>query len=735
MNKNLVNLLKILLNNQKILEEFKSYDSIEELYEFCISIVDGYTFSEFENFLNTIASTISEYELSDNDLTNVAGGTKLSNKTAAAFLSSLLFAGSGGIVAQGLQNDNNYPSYNDNTTTNQNENQNCEENFEKVTTAAKKITNSNNNSLNNNQNQNNDNHTIANNNQNIHSKSNHQNNNNLVSEVSILKTPSASSIQYGQSLSESKLFGGQANVAGSFSWVDGSVIPNAGVRTFRIKFTPNNSYFQPKIINVNVTVMQATPQVYSWPTASDLTYGQKLSESKLSGGTANMPGTFDWDSYYKNQIPDAGSRNYTLVFTPKDSINYKSISYRLATVKVHKAIPRLNNTYFETTYEPNLYLHEFSLPHGWSWDNAWYRIDTTGILAFNATYSGDKNHERVSQSLTIKVNKAEPTVSLPRIIYHENRRLRDIPLPRGWHWDHPDEIPTTFKSKYKASFNAYEAGTNLYYTRYGIDVPMKVLKADPGVHSWPSPKGKIIYGSSLENIVLKGGYSAAKGIFKLHGSTYDYGAGEHMCKIVFTPTDPNYQEVTHKIPITILKNMIPEESPLQLTKNNAKISDYSISFKIKHGVDPIEFSKDGGKTWQDSPNFADLTPETEYRFAQRYKDTKSRCAGIISDILTIRTKKRGPEAPDRPKLISYTNHKIVVEKTNKNLEYSIDDGTTWQDSPELENLSGSTKYKIIARIKETEDRAAGKSSLSLEVKTRSWAGNLWNKVKTWFRGK
>ncbi|MFD0697550.1 S-layer homology domain-containing protein [Paenibacillus sp. GCM10027628] len=50
-----------------------------------------------------------------------------------------------------------------------------------------------------------------------------------------------------------------------------------------------------------------------------------------------------------------------------------------------------------------------------------------------------------------------------------------------------------------------------------------------------------------------------------------------------------------------------------------------------------EYSKDGGATWQDSPTFSGLTPDTNYTFVTRVKATATQSASAISVGTTIRT--------------------------------------------------------------------------------------------------
>ena len=65
----------------------------------------------------------------------------------------------------------------------------------------------------------------------------------------------------------------------------------------------------------------ATLKVVSLPTAAGITYGQTLEEAALTGGSvetedgAAVEGTFAWKTPW--DIPDAGTREYDVLFTPK----------------------------------------------------------------------------------------------------------------------------------------------------------------------------------------------------------------------------------------------------------------------------------------------------------------------------------------------------------------------------------------------------------------------------------
>lgn len=78
-----------------------------------------------------------------------------------------------------------------------------------------------------------------------------------------------------------------------------------------------------------------TPAVTAWPTAAPLTKGQALKTSALTGGKANVPGTFAWKE------PDARpqvSGSFAVVFTPADARRYTAVEQQVQlTVKEQPA--------------------------------------------------------------------------------------------------------------------------------------------------------------------------------------------------------------------------------------------------------------------------------------------------------------------------------------------------------------------------------------------------------------
>ena len=99
--------------------------------------------------------------------------------------------------------------------------------------------------------------------------------------------------------------------------------------------------------DVSVSVGKANP-VTTWPTASPITYGDRLSESDLTGGVA-VPGTFAWENVSIN--PTSGSHSYTVTFTPTDAANYNSAEAQVTVSVAKKTLTSSVGSVASKTYD------------------------------------------------------------------------------------------------------------------------------------------------------------------------------------------------------------------------------------------------------------------------------------------------------------------------------------------------------------------------------------------------
>lgn len=168
----------------------------------------------------------------------------------------------------------------------------------------------------------------------------------------IVTLPNASTMKIGRSLSDASLTGGLAEldgleVEGSFAWVDGNttVMDVAGTFSKQIVFTPSNTnYYEPVYGYKSVTVEKYAPEIAQSLHGSDITYGQALSASNLSGSltatdmikipTVEVEGTFAW--LQPSAVLNAGSQSATVRFTPANMDWYEVVDFPVQ-LNVNKA--------------------------------------------------------------------------------------------------------------------------------------------------------------------------------------------------------------------------------------------------------------------------------------------------------------------------------------------------------------------------------------------------------------
>uniref|UniRef100_UPI0025FDB905 MBG domain-containing protein n=1 Tax=uncultured Catenibacterium sp. TaxID=286142 RepID=UPI0025FDB905 len=230
-------------------------------------------------------------------------------------------------------------------------------------------------------------------------------------------------------LADSDMTGGSVtgadgnSLAGTWSFTGTNIIPTVNNKGYQAVFKPddtNNYNTVTKTITVKVT--KATPVIAEKPTAGALTYGQKLSDSTLTGGKAacqtvdgtEITGTFAWkNGSSKPTAADSQKTEYDVTFTPSDKDNYNAVDTKIA-ITVNKAsqAPNMPQASMAPAHSTKK-VGDITLPDGWSWqevDKDVALADGVAVTA-NAFYTGtDKgNYEIESVSITITRSKCEHT--------------------------------------------------------------------------------------------------------------------------------------------------------------------------------------------------------------------------------------------------------------------------------------------------------------------------------------
>ena len=206
--------------------------------------------------------------------------------------------------------------------------------------------------------------------------------------------------------------GQEIAVDGTWSWQDADITPTVINSGYTAVFTPTDSTSYDSITSVvPVTITKAVPVIKTVPKTSDITYGQKLSESILSNGLADIGGNFAWEDGYKlpTVVSDSERTEYIIVFHPADSENYEN-AYCKAAVKVNKAgdAPCMPQDSIITEHNVTT-VGEVPLPEDWKWnsDDCNDIINVGDSVNVSAVYKGTDKGNYINESVQIRITRPD----------------------------------------------------------------------------------------------------------------------------------------------------------------------------------------------------------------------------------------------------------------------------------------------------------------------------------------
>lgn len=155
----------------------------------------------------------------------------------------------------------------------------------------------------------------------------------------LMRKPFTNTAYVGKKLSDTPVEGGSildsngAEIAGTYTWENPDTkLEQEGKAFYMADFQPADSIFE-KVTGIRIPVQIAKqPLFINAPKASAITTSQKLSESKLTGGSAvdasgkTVSGHFEWNDETA-VIGIQGSRDASVVFVPDDAKTYQRTSF------------------------------------------------------------------------------------------------------------------------------------------------------------------------------------------------------------------------------------------------------------------------------------------------------------------------------------------------------------------------------------------------------------------------
>ena len=229
----------------------------------------------------------------------------------------------------------------------------------------------------------------------------------------------------------------------------------------------------------------AAPEI-SWPTASAITCGEKVSDSRLSGGSTQY-GTFAWSDTVKDTIPTVGTYSYKVVFTPSADTenNYETITTKEKEISLTVNAKSLTDAQV-TVSGSYTYTGQAQIPvanavtvqlDGETIPNDQYTIfasDNTNAGQAIVTVTGKGNYTGTASG-TFTIGKATPNPTTPtelNAVYGST--LKDVPLPKGWAWDTPDSsVGNAGEKTFAATYTEDNSGN---YNTVQKNLTVKVAK-------------------------------------------------------------------------------------------------------------------------------------------------------------------------------------------------------------------------------------------------------------------
>ena len=257
---------------------------------------------------------------------------------------------------------------------------------------------------------------------------------------------------------------------------------NAGTATVTVTRLGNYIGTAKKIFVINKA---AAPEI-SWPTASAITCGEKVSDSRLSGGSTQY-GTFAWSDAVKDTIPTVGTSSYKVVFTPSADTenNYETITTTEQDVSLTVNAKSLTGANV-TVSGSYTYTGQAQIPAA---DAVTVQLDGKTISKDRYTISA-RNNTNAGQAIvtvtgkgdyigtasgTFTIGKATPNPTIPtKLNAFYGSTLKDVSLPSGWAWDTPDSsVGNVGEKTFAATYTEDNSGN---YNTVQKNLTVKVAK-------------------------------------------------------------------------------------------------------------------------------------------------------------------------------------------------------------------------------------------------------------------
>lgn len=382
--------------------------------------------------------------------------------------------------------------------------------------------------------------------------------------------PTLSPIEVGQHYYDTELSGGEASVPGEFGVYYLNEWAVAGSRDMVAYFCPNDTVNY-SCLDFNLTVQVNQPSTRQAelgmpPVANALHYGQFISDSHLSLGTALVDGTlvdgtFEWDN--PDDVLTVDNRIQSVRFYPTDNTHYLGFS-TMVTISASKITPVVSHTvsvasitFGEDLSHASITPGIVDVPGTWSW------VDSSATPNAGSTSQSIQfvpedtdTYETITTSVNVTTQKAsttstgDPTVSGTAVY---GKKVSDLTLSAGtasvdgtFAWHNGNQALVVGTNDYVVDFTPTQSGN---YNGFSMTVTITAAKANPTFTGTLASR-TFVYGQKLNTATLAGSTANVSGswAWELDAATPD--VGQTSANAVFTPTDSdNYNSAV--VPVTI----------------------------------------------------------------------------------------------------------------------------------------------------------------------------------------
>ena len=269
---------------------------------------------------------------------------------------------------------------------------------------------------------------------------------------------------------------------------DKLIIKRFGTLTITAVAQQTEDYDQ-AILEKEVNIVAATPNIIAWPTVQPVTYGTKLNVTMLSGGDADVDGYFDWNTDLSQELVP-GTYTLGVRFVPANLNIYATVLDSVEVI-VNKA------------------------PQTIVWNNNFENVLVSDTIVLNAF---------AQTTITYEVSDSEVATLEGNILsFHRGGTI---------------------------NVTAYAAESELYLADTLV-CELIVTPAKPIIYAWPTASG-ITYGQLLGESILTGGEASTDGIFEWVDPNETFEVGVYAPYVRFTPDDPSsFDIVEHQIEIDV----------------------------------------------------------------------------------------------------------------------------------------------------------------------------------------